>query len=312
VLAQDAVTDCYYDITVTRQAAPSSGSSGGGSTPVETKYTVTFNTNGGSAVSSQSVVKEAKATKPADPSKAGFDFAGWYTDAALTSAYDFNKTVTAGVTLYAKWTEKPVTPVTPAAPGTSPTPVKWVNPFADVTAGDWFYGDVEYVVTNALFSGTGTTTFSPNTAMTRGMIVTVLYRLAGGESGELRVEKGELFSDVPDGTWYTDAAAWAQANGIVFGVGDKLFAPNANISRQDLAVILLRYADYAHATFPVKLSYVEFADEAAISAYAQTAVQALFGGGIVSGKADNLFDPQGDATRAEVASILHRFIEAVK
>jgi hypothetical protein len=170
----------------------------------------------------------------------------------------------------------------------------WKNPFTDVKVGDWFYGDVEYAAVNGLFNGTSPTTFSPNAAMTRAMLVTVLARLDGVDT---------------DGgaTWYTKALEWGVENGITDGTN-----PESNITREQLATMIVRYADYAGKTFPLKLTYAEFADDDSISGYAKTAVQTLFIGGIINGKPGNLFDPKGDATRAEVAAILHRFADAVK
>jgi hypothetical protein len=222
----------------------------------------------------------------------------WYLDAngnieKMATVYDAKtKTViftTTHLSLYAIGYEEP-------AQGA------WINPFTDVKEGDWYYGDVEYAAVNGLFEGTSATTFSPNTPMTRGMLVTVLYRLHGSAAGS----SGNPFSDVPGGQYYTDAVLWAAANGIVEGYDGK-FSPNAPITRQDMAVILLRYAEYAGKQFPVTLQYVTFADDASIADYAANAVKTLYCGGIISGKPGNIFDPKGNATRAEVAAVLHRF-----
>ncbi|MCL2336685.1 MAG: InlB B-repeat-containing protein, partial [Firmicutes bacterium] len=148
------------------------GGGGGGSS----NYTVTFATAGGSTVNSQKLANGAKVTKPADPTKDGFTFAGWYSDKALTTAYDFTKGITGNVTIYAKWTANtaPLTPKPTPTPGPAPTPGPgpgtgqpssssgWQNPFSDVKSTDWFYGDVSYAVANGIFNGTGATTFSPN------------------------------------------------------------------------------------------------------------------------------------------------------
>jgi hypothetical protein len=105
---------------------------------------------------------------------------------------------------------------------------------------------------------------------------------------------------------------WAKQNGIVSGVGGNRFSPDAEITRQDLAVVITRYADFAEKQFPVTLQYAVFTDETDIAEYAKSAVQTLYCGGIVSGKPNNLFDPRGSATRAEVATVFHRFMEAIK
>jgi hypothetical protein len=196
----------------------------------------------------------------------------------------------------------------------------WTNPFLDIKASDWFYGDVEYVHTNGLMNGTGAAAFSPDVKISRAMIVTILYRCeqasletaAAGGGVPDAPSPGTAFTDVPANEWYTDAVAWASANGIVNGVGGNSFAPDDFITRQDLAAIIIRYADYAEKRFPVTLQYQSFADEAGIAEYAKSAVQTLYCGGIVNGKPGNLFDPTGTATRAEAAALLRRFIEAGK
>ncbi|MDR1570949.1 MAG: S-layer homology domain-containing protein [Clostridiales Family XIII bacterium] len=180
----------------------------------------------------------------------------------------------------------------------------WSNPFGDVGEGDWFFGDVEYVSAKGLFQGTGETRFSPDLPMTRGMLVTVLGRLHGVDA-EAYADSG--FGDVAQGRYYAAYIAWARESGIVAGVSDSVFAPDAGITRQELAAITARYAEFSGRSFPVTLQYSAFTDDADISAYARPAVQALFSGGIIGGRPDGAFDPRGGATRAEVAAVLHRF-----
>jgi hypothetical protein len=184
----------------------------------------------------------------------------------------------------------------------------WINnPFSDVRSSDWFYADVEYVVENGLFNGTSANTFSPNSSMTRGMIVTVLGRLYDADVSDYADSE---FSDVEAGQYYSAYVEWAKESGIVNGVGDNLFAPNANISRQDFAVLLMRYADFAQKQFPTTRQFSVFADDAEIADYAKNAIQTLYNGGIINGVGSNAISPRGSATRAEVAAMLHRFIEA--
>ncbi|MDR2133433.1 MAG: S-layer homology domain-containing protein [Clostridiales Family XIII bacterium] len=186
---------------------------------------------------------------------------------------------------------------------TEPSPA-WLNPFTDVKQSDWFYGDVEYVSVNGLFNGTSATAFSPTTPMTRGMLTTVLARLNGTD---LSAYTASGFDDVADGKYYTAAVAWAAANGIVSGVGSDEFAPDRAVTRQEMAAMIVRYAEFAKKQFPTTRQFVIFADDDRIADWAKNAVQTLYCGGIVSGKPGNIFDPQGNATRAEVAAILHRF-----
>jgi len=185
----------------------------------------------------------------------------------------------------------------------------WVNPFIDVNADHWFYGDVKYAHQNGLFAGTSANTFSPNMPMTRGMVVTVLGRLAGIDVADY---SGVSFDDVATSQWYAPYVKWAAEMGIVSGIGNNNYAPDANISRQDLAVILARYADKMGITMSQTLQSVAFADSSDIADYAVDAVATMVRAGIVSGKPGNVFDPAANATRAEVAAMLHRFCEAVK
>jgi hypothetical protein len=176
-------------------------------------------------------------------------------------------------------------------------------PFTDVKPSDWFADDVLWAYENNLFKGTSETEFSPGASMTRGMIVTVLHRLAGepGAGGAAQ------FTDVPGGAWYAGATAWAQTGGIVSGVGRNLFSPNGNVTRQDLAVILYRYEQLTGEAPAGAAAVGEFADGDHIADYAKSAVNALAAQGILNGKPGKLFDPAAGATRAEVAAVLHRF-----
>jgi hypothetical protein len=182
--------------------------------------------------------------------------------------------------------------------------VNTYNSFTDVKKDDWFCDDVIFVYTHGLMTGTAADKFSPNAHTTRGMIVTGLFRLAAPAKGANTTD----FTDIPLGQYYSDAVAWAAENRLVGGVGGGRFAPDANITRQDLAVILTRYAEYKGVTLAAIREYAAFSDDSDISDYAKMAVEACYRAGIISGKPGNLFDPKGTATRAEVAAMLHRFI----
>jgi hypothetical protein len=182
----------------------------------------------------------------------------------------------------------------------------WVNPFGDVNAGDWFYGDVAYAHRNGLLGGTGAVTFSPGLPMNRAMLATVLGRMAKVNAGAYT--RTLSFGDVAPGQYYAPYAQWAYANAIMNGAGGA-FAPDAPVARQDLAVILMNYARYTGRQLPVKKTYTGFADSGMIDAYAKDAAETIFRAGIMGGKPGNLFDPAGSVTRAEMAAILRRFIE---
>jgi hypothetical protein len=180
--------------------------------------------------------------------------------------------------------------------------------FIDVLEGVWYEDAVTYMYENGLMNGTSKDMmiFSPNIPLSRAMIATIIYR----QEGEPDTSGSENpFSDIPEEIWYTNAVLWMAENDIVKGYPDGRFGPNDNISRQDLAVILARYADYKEIELPVKNTYKGFDDEDSIDEYALDAVQCCFEAGIINGKNDgSIFDPTNNATRAEAAVMLYRFL----
>jgi hypothetical protein len=179
-----------------------------------------------------------------------------------------------------------------------------IGRFTDIT-GHWAYEAIKYAVENGLFNGTGETTFSPNLAMDRGMFVTVLGRVAGIDASAYA---NAAFSDTAAGAYYTPYAAWAAENGIVQGVGEGLFAPANQITRQEMAAMLGRYITFAKISLSSE-AQVSFADDAEIAAWAKDGVYALAFAGILNGVGDDLYAPKRTATRAEVATMLMRFVQ---
>lgn len=179
-------------------------------------------------------------------------------------------------------------------------------PFADVREGDWFYDAVAYAYTNGIFSGTSTATFSPNNTMTRSMLVTVLWRM----EGEPAVNSANPFADVAAGTWYTDAVIWANSTGIVNGTGTAVFAPNDSVTREQLTAILYRYAKTKGRDISGTSALSAFLDGNQVSDWAARAVEWACAEGLLTGKDDGRLDPQGQASRAEVATILMRLLES--
>ncbi|MBQ3357165.1 MAG: S-layer homology domain-containing protein [Oscillospiraceae bacterium] len=175
--------------------------------------------------------------------------------------------------------------------------------FSDVKTGDWFYEAVHYAVANGLMNGVGSGRFAPNDPMTRAMLVTVLWRYEGKPQ-----EGKNNFADVPSGQWYTQAVAWAAYNGIVGGVGNGRFDPNGNITREQMAAILFRYADKKGFDTSRRGNLNAFSDQNKVSAYAVDAIGWAVGEGIIGGSDGKLL-PGGNATRAQVSTILMRFIE---
>ena len=189
----------------------------------------------------------------------------------------------------------------PSAPSSA---VPMVGSFTDVRTNNWFAGAVEYVVNNGLFSGVSDTSFAPNDPVTRGMLVTVLWRAAGEPSSS-----ASAFADVPSDAWYAKAVAWANANGIVQGYDASTFAPDDRITREQLAAIFQRYAGFKGMETSGRGDLSQFGDTGALSNWAQEGVSWAVGAGLISGKGDGVLDPQGATTRAEAAAILQRFLE---
>ena len=180
------------------------------------------------------------------------------------------------------------------------------EPFPDVDENDWFYDEVVYVYENGLMNGVENNQFAPNTATNRAMLATILYRLAGepAVSGDLP------FTDVESGTWYTDAVLWAAQNGIVNGLGENTFAPMNTLTREQLVTMLYRYAEAAGYDVSAAADLSGYPDAGKVQTYAQKAMSWAVAEGIVEGMDGNL-NPAGNATRAQIATILMRFCEGV-
>ncbi len=275
-------------------AGGSSGSGGGGGSrkPSVTYYTLHFETDGGSAITD---VWEAYNTRISlikyVPTRQGHTFIGWYSDRSLTNQVS-EVSLTKNMTVYAGWRA-------------DENPDIVVNPFTDVSEKDWFYNDAMFVYKNGLMLGTSKTLFSPHGTVTRGMMATILWRMEGSLA-----PKGEnSFTDVEAGRWYADAITWTTENGIFAGYSKDKFGPDDPITREQLTAIFYRYADYKGYKLTVTENLDKFEDADKITDYAKTVMQWAVGNGLIKGKSENLLDPQGTATRAEISAMLHRFIE---
>lgn len=180
-------------------------------------------------------------------------------------------------------------------------------PFSDVRIADWFYNDVKYVYEKGMMAGTAADVFAPNATTTRAMIVTILYRLEGSPA----VTGTSAFVDVPAGQWYTDAVNWAAANQIVKGTSATTFAPNDSITREQMAAILYRYAQYKGYDVTKKADLSGYSDSGQVSAYAKDALAWANAAKLINGVTNTTLAPQGNATRAQVSAILHRFCDGV-
>ncbi|NLG52727.1 MAG: S-layer homology domain-containing protein, partial [Clostridiales bacterium] len=180
--------------------------------------------------------------------------------------------------------------------------VLWTNPFTDVSENDWFYDSVRFVNENGLFAGVSSKEFAPHDTMTRGMLVTVLHRLAGKPQAS-----ASKFTDAPAGAWFADAVAWASENSIVNGIGNNKFAPNRAITREEMAVIMYNYAKSKGLDVSGKGDLTKFTDGNKVSAWAADAMSWAISVGLISGRGNGRLDPGGKATRAENAAIIQRF-----
>lgn len=183
-------------------------------------------------------------------------------------------------------------------------------PFTDVAAGTWYYGAAAYAYNNGLFAGMTPTTFAPNATMTRAMLVSVLWRLAGAPAPKAP----NTFVDVPDGAWYTDAVTWAAENGVVSGIGGSRFDPSGFVTREQTAEILYNYAHSKGYDVSARADLTAFPDVGSVSGWAEEALSWANAAGLINGTVrdgQTILDPQGSASRAQVAMILMNYVEHV-
>lgn len=283
----------------------SSGGSSGGSSSGKTTYKVTTSAvnNGGVNASPSSAEKGATITITLSPDK------GYKLD-KLTVTDGSGKTVSTVKKSDTVYTfTMPASAVKVGVSYVKATETPSETKFNDVSANDWFASAVDYVTGKGMMNGTADNTFSPKANTTRGMVVTVLYRLENQPS-----TSAASFTDVASGAYYANAVAWANANGIVSGYGSGKFGPNDKVTREQLAAILYRYAQYKKYDVSVgeDTNILSYNDAQSISSYAIPAIQWACGAGVVTGKSGSKLDPKGNATRAEVAAMLMRFCENVK
>lgn len=284
---------------------PSSGGSSGGSSSGKTTYKVTTSAvnNGGVNASPSNAEKGAAITITLSPDK------GYKLD-KLTVTDGSGKTVSTVKKSDTVYTfTMPASAVKVGVSYVKATETPSETKFNDVSANDWFASAVDYVTGKGMMNGTADNTFSPKANTTRGMVVTVLYRLENQPS-----TSAASFTDVASGAYYANAVAWANANGIVSGYGSGKFGPNDKVTREQLAAILYRYAQYKKYDVSVgeDTNILSYDDAQSISSYAIPAIQWACGAGVVTGKSGSKLDPKGNATRAEVAAMLMRFCENVK
>ena len=264
-----------------KASSPSGGGGGGGGGAVST-YTLTFDTNGGSAI--DKITKDSGTTidlAAYKPTRAGYTFAGWFSDKVLTKAVTSVK-LTANTTVYAKWTQNG---------GTAE------NPFVDVKEGAYYYDAVLWAVEQKITSGTSATTFSPDASCTRAQMVTFLWRAAGSP----KVENGKNpFTDVKADAYYYDAVLWAVEKGVTSGTSATTFSPDATVTRGQTVTFL-----YRNAGSPEVSGTMPFTDVEADAYYAK-AVQWAVQQKITTGTSETTFSPMSDCTRGQIVTFLYR------
>ncbi len=181
--------------------------------------------------------------------------------------------------------------------------------FADVSADHWAKDSIKYVTDKGLFNGTSDTTFEPESQMTRAMYVSVLSRFGTKIDSKWQIicNTPMKFDDIADGEWYSEPVAWAGGTGLVQGIGENMFGPNNSVTREQIAVMTVKFANLCGAQMTLSSNAIEFADEADISDWAVEAVHTAQQAGLLNGRENGVFAPKDTATRAEVAAILHRF-----
>ena len=262
-----------------------------------TMYDLTFETNGGTSIppytKKSGTVIDLNAFFTV---REGFPFTGWYSDAELTNKITSIK-MNGDKTVYAGWAAN-----NPSTDHDCPS-----AQFKDVDPDQWYHEYIDYVVEKGLMQGVAADRFAPDVSTTRAMIVTILYRLEGSPA----VSEESPFDDVAEGQWYTDAVIWANNNAIVLGYGNGKFGPTDNITREQMAAILYRYATYkGYDTSAGQDTNISSYDDATdVSDWAIEAMQWACGTELIKGRTASTIVPAGNATRAEVAAILMRFIE---
>lgn len=271
-------------------------------------YTITFEDEDGKKFDSQRIKRNDTVTKPEDPQKEGFVFEGWYTDEEKTSLYDFDTKVINGFKLYAKWKQDENSNIsenthdsTGCGGGDSCPSAK----FKDLDLSKWYHESTDFVIDNKLMMGVSDDLFAPDMPLTRAMFVTVLFRING--SPELK-NKSIPFADVKGDEYFADAVMWAQQNSIVMGYDENLFAPNDNLTREQAATMIFRYALYKGLNAITLEENLHFDDAEDISGYAVSAMNWAVGQNILKGKTETTLNPKDNITRSEMAAILHRFI----
>ncbi len=302
-------SDAEYTFTADEDFAPvakfTKKSTGGGGGGVSTPTRIVYFELGDDTTNKVVVNKGSKVARPEDPIREGFKFEGWYTDAEFTAEFDFDTVIEDSVTVYAKWTEVEKQPdEDDKKEEEKDDSADWKNPYSDVDEDDWFYAYVKDATVAGIMNGVSEDKFAPDMKVTRAMLVTMLYRA----EGEPTAVSDAKFEDIDQKAYYADAVAWAAENGIVTGYSDTEFAPDKNVTREQIATILFRYAAHKGLEAVDLSENLAFKDADKISGYAVAPMNWLVGNEIITGYSDGTVKPQGEASRAEVAAMTARIL----
>ena len=258
---------------------------------------VTFDSMGGTDFGTTYVEIGSPVAEPANvPVKEGYTFEGWFVDSVCTMPFDFSTPIYASTLLYAKWAQVTSEPVS-------------TNVFSDVKQSDWYYSYVTALAERNIISGMGAGKFAPSAGITRAQLATILANLANANLADAETP----FGDVSENAWYAKAVSWAYKNGIVNGISEDEFKPDAKISRQDMAVMIMRYVtNVAKVTLPHTVDRTRFSDDEQIASYASESVYAMQMSAIIGGKPGNLFDAFATATRAEASKMIYVLLELIE
>ncbi len=254
------------------------------------KCTIWFNSNGGTSVDSIEAQGDTTVSNIPVPTRENYKFAGWYTDEALTNPFDENAKIVSNMTLYAKWDL--------IIPDEAPESAKG---FSDIDENAWYYSDVDWAYSKNLMVGYNNAVFAPKDAISASNIVTVLAKLSNDDLSQYN--NSAAVGNIQENVWYTPYAKWASNANIIDAAQ---FNSDSKISREDIAVMLVKFLDYSKAEYNVSSDDIDFADSSAISDNAKDAVKTLFKLGILAGRGNNVIDPKSSITRAEFAALLHR------
>lgn len=300
----EATTETTTEATETTTQSSGGRSGGGGGGGSTGHFTISFKV--GDDTTTQRVTYGGKVTQPEDPTVDGYTFEGWYTDMAYITTYDFNNSVYRSFTLYAKLTPTEGATTSPEGQIEATTEAT-TSKYIDVANEDWFKEAVDFATDSGLMVGISDNEFAPRMPLTRGMFITVIHRMEGTPDATTQAP----FNDVAADSWYKAAVDWGEENNIVYGYSAEEYGPNDIITREQMAAIIYRYADYKGIDITVENAdgYMSYSDSSSISDYAKPAISWITEVGLMQGDTVGTYRPTDNANRAETAQLFKNVVE---